>query len=161
MPLAQLGMVHVSWRKWWLVSEVAFARATVSREHLLDWSSTRRNLHCLCGTLPGPKGRGFLTWKDGAGFRMDDHMAWGGSFISNWDFFFEKYINQNLEVIPDTRNHPFFEGIPIPDLRKKTYIKQSNTANTYFRIFTHVWSVSMTGVVSDLGPIGREHYATF
>lgn len=33
----------------------------------------------------------------------------GGSFISKQGtFFLKKYINQNLEVIPDTRNHPFF-----------------------------------------------------
>lgn len=93
--------------------------------------------------------------------RMDDHMAWGGSFISNWELVFEKIYQSKPRSDTGYKKPSIFGRHSDSRLRKKTYIKQSNTANTYFRIFTHVWSVSMTGVVSDLGPIGREHYATF
>lgn len=68
-------------------SEMASARATVSREHLLDWSSTRRNLHCLRGTLPGPKGRDFHREK------MEQDSGWmiiwhGGQLYLQLGLFF-------------------------------------------------------------------------
>lgn len=107
------------------------ARATVSREYLLDWSSTRRNLHCLRGTLPGPKGRDF-TWKDGAGWMIIWH---GGQLYLQVGFFFENISIKTSKWYLIQETIHFLEGIPIPDLRKKTYIKQSNTANTYFTYF--------------------------
>lgn len=57
----------------------------------------------------------------------------GGAALSPiGNLFLKKYINQNLEVIPDTRNHPFLEGIPIPVWERKHIL---NKATQLTRIF--------------------------